>query len=511
MPKVLLVDDEPDICWIMAELLKGGGYDVRTAFDFERALSIIESDELDAAVVDIVLPSGGGIEILKHIHSREPYIPVIMITGKPDLSQMPYMVRAGAYDFLLKPIKGDDLISTVSRAVEKKRLVFEKRKLEHELQLHAQQLEALVAERSRELAEAHNFLNTVLDSSTEYAIIAIDTKGLVTLFNRGAELMFGCAADQVLGRRARELVNDEGCGPDDAPFLIRGQQAERTGCYQGEMELGKEDGNSFAASVAITPIREYAGRLLGYLAIIKDLTAERRNEERLRRMRERLAHQERIADLGRMAAQVAHEVKNPLSGLRLYSLHLKGKIADKLDQGEMSIIDKIIGGIDHLFDTVEQVIDFARPISLTRRRLSLNALVEDVLHFLGPQLNGNHIEVQKEMAESGAFANVDEASIRSSLINLLLNSIEAMPDGGVLMIETREVERAVRLDISDTGCGMTSEQVRNVFEPFYTTKSKGLGLGMSYAQKVVKQHGGTIVLMSQTGKGTRVWITLPLD
>jgi PAS domain S-box-containing protein len=494
----------------MAELLKREGYETLTASDFDGAISVIEGDMLDAAVVDINLPGKSGIELLKDLSSREPYIPVIMITGEPNLSQMPEIVRSGAYDFISKPVVKDVLIRAVSKAVEKKRLVDEKRNLQEEIKRHAEQLELIVAERTREVAEAHKFLNTVLDSSTAYAIIAIDLDARVTLFNRGAELIFGHKVKDILGEPAAQLAaGDHGSG--EKPILGMAQEATGQGRNQTEIELRRVDGSTFIASVTITPISKAEGRMLGYLLIVKDLTAERLGEEHLRQMRERLAHNEKIAALGRMAAQVAHEVKNPLAGLRLYTLHLKGKLTGKVAASEMALVDKIIDGINQLSDTAEKVLNFARPINLTRRRVDLNRVILDSLALLEPQLKANKIAVKLTLDESRGEALLDEASMRSTLINLMLNSIQAMPEGGDLMVSTTTSDGALELSIADTGCGMTEEQLRNVFEPFYTTKSHGLGLGMSFASLVIERHGGNVSVESRANEGTRIKITLPFE
>jgi PAS domain-containing protein len=126
-----------------------------------------------------------------------------MITGEPNVSHLPEIVRSGAYDFIAKPVLKDVITRAVARAAEKKRLGDEKRKLEEEVKLHAEELERRVEQRTAELAEAHSFLNLVLDSSTEYAIVAVDMEAHITLFNRGAELLFGYAAAETLGRRPR--------------------------------------------------------------------------------------------------------------------------------------------------------------------------------------------------------------------------------------------------------------------------------------------------------------------
>lgn len=378
MPTVLLVDDEPSIRLTMGEFLKRAGYAVVSAADYESAAAV-RAEDVDVAVVDINLPGRSGVELLQRLGGAEVYVPVIMITGEPNLSLIPQIVRAGAYDFIAKPIIKDVLLSAVARAAEKKRLVDEKRRLEEEIKRHAEELETRVAERTAELFEAH----------------------------------------------------------------------------------------------------------------------------------QRLAHQEKIAALGRVAAQVAHEVKNPLAGLLLYSLHLRGKVAGKLPEGEAALIDKIVETINHLTSTVEQILSFARPISLAPRRVDLNRVVGDVLQLLEPQLAANRVEVRLCLSEPDAAGVLDESSLRAALMNLMLNAIQAMPGGGTLSVATERTADALRLDISDTGAGMGEEQAKKIFEPFYTTKPQGLGLGMPFAKKIVAQHGGTISFDSRPGEGTTIRVELP--
>jgi PAS domain S-box-containing protein len=509
VPRVLLVDDEPNMRWTMAEFLKRGGYETLTAEDFDGAVSVLGDAEVDAAVVDIILPGRSGIELLKELSGRESYVPVIMITGEPNHSQVPEIIRAGAYDFIAKPILKESLLKAVSRAVEKKRLFEEKRRLEREIKRHAEGLEARVAERTAELAEAHNFLNLVLDSSTEYAIVATDLKRRITLFNRGAERMFGYTAGEAVGQTPSDLLGQQESEQLKRALLgsVEGDGARAQ--HQAEVTFRRAGGEEFVASLTVTAIRQGDGTVIGRLGVIKDLTAERESAERLRLMQERLARQEKIAALGRAAAQVAHEVRNPLAGLLLYSMHLRDKAAGSLPDSELALVDKIIATVNHLTDTVEQVLNFARPVNLAPRVADLNRVVADVLHLLGPQLSAHRVEQRLELDERGCPGLIDEASVRSALLNLILNAVQAMPDGGTLTVRTVADEHSPRVEIADTGRGMTDEQLEHVFEPFYTTKSQGLGLGLPYARKVVEQHGGTISVESRAGAGTTIRVALP--
>jgi two-component system, NtrC family, sensor histidine kinase HydH len=377
MTKILLVDDEPSIRLTMGEFLKRAGYSVVTAADYNAAV-VHKAEDLDVAVIDINLPGKNGIQLLQNIRDAEVYVPVIMITGEPNLSVIPEIVRAGAYDFIAKPIVKDVLLNAVGRAAEKKRLIDEKRRLEEEIRRHTEELETRVAERTAELVETHK----------------------------------------------------------------------------------------------------------------------------------RLVTQERIAALGRAAAQVAHEVKNPLAGLLLYSLHLKGKAAN-FSENEKYLVDKIVDTINHLNSRVEQILGFARPVNLTLRPRNLNQMINDVLELLRPQLTANKVEVRLSLDQHAAHGMFDDASIRGALMNLMLNSIEAMPDGGILSITSDRISDALRVEIVDTGRGIGEEEAKKIFEPFYTTKTNGLGLGMPYARRIVEQHGGSIALNSHPGEGTTISVILP--
>lgn len=232
-------------------------------------------------------------------------------------------------------------------------------------------------------------------------------------------------------------------------------------------------------------------------------------QRRLVDAQERLAHNEKVAILGRVAAQVAHEVRNPLSGLLLYSLHLKSKVADELTADKVELIDKIIATINHLTSTTEQILDFDRPVRLMPRWVDLNRLITDVIQLLKPQISANRIEVRLDLCNPHLMGMLDEASTSAALLNLVLNAIQAMPDGGRLTITSGSEGGLIWLVVSDSGSGIARERLKQIFEPFHTTKSRGLGLGISYAQKMIEQHGGTILIESQLGEGTDVRIELP--
>jgi two-component system, NtrC family, sensor histidine kinase HydH len=236
-----------------------------------------------------------------------------------------------------------------------------------------------------------------------------------------------------------------------------------------------------------------------------------RKQRRLVEVNQQLAQNERVATLGRVAAQVAHEVRNPLAGLLLYSEHLKGKINGKLPNGDAQLIDKIIDTINNLTATTEQILNYARPVTLAPRKVDLNEVARDATQLLSSEIAAHSIETKLELDSSPVTGMLDEPSIRATTLNLVLNAVQAMPAGGHLTISTSSNEGKLLMLISDTGSGMSADQIKQIFEPFNTTKSRGLGLGMPYAQKIIQQHGGQIVVESQPGKGTDVRIELPAN
>lgn len=236
-----------------------------------------------------------------------------------------------------------------------------------------------------------------------------------------------------------------------------------------------------------------------------------RKQERLIAANEQLAQSEKVATLGRVAAQVAHEVRNPLAGLLLYSEHLKSKLDGKAQNGEAQLVDKIIATINNLTATTEQILNFARPVTLAPKRLDLNEVAQDVIQLLSTEIAAHAIETKLDLDPSPVAGMLDEPSIRAATLNLVLNAVQAMSKGGLLTISTGTTSGNLWMEIKDTGAGMSPAQAKEIFEPFKTTKSRGLGLGMPYAQKIIHQHGGQIVVESREGQGTQVRIELPIN
>lgn len=352
---------------------------------------------------------------------------------------------------------------------------------------------AVVRRQQKELSDSEEHYRLLFDSNPEPMwIVRTDDARLVSV-NDAALALYGYDRREFLQLTENDLRGT----PEKAPSLATPDPDE----YHR-----RKGGTVFAAESSSHPI-EFEGTS-ARLVLVRDITKRRAAENAVREMQDQLARNERISALGRAAAQVAHEVKNPLAGLRLYSLHLKSRAEGKLSESEMAMVDKIADGIGRLAVTTEQILNFARPVELKLTEYDLNNMLTDILQVLSPQLRENSVELRTDLSPSPVLVRVDEASMQAALLNLALNAVQSMPEGGQLKVSTQIIDTQALITISDTGCGMSADQVAQVFEPFYTTKSQGLGLGMPFAKKIIEQHSGTIVVTSHPGTGTEVAIRL---
>ena len=228
----------------------------------------------------------------------------------------------------------------------------------------------------------------------------------------------------------------------------------------------------------------------------------------LRNSRDELIQVERLATAGKMAASFAHEIRNPLSSMRMLAQMLmrKKESSAKWEQSMRYILEEI----ERIDVIVKGLMDFARPASLELAPHNLNQVLQEVLNLMEANLSHHQIQLVKKLDPNLPAIRFDSNKLKQAFMNVVLNAMEAMPDGGRLGILTLQDSDRVRIDVVDTGVGIPAEDLDRLFEPFFTTKSQGTGLGLANAKRVFEQHGGDIRIKSVVGKGTAVslWLLL---
>ena len=232
---------------------------------------------------------------------------------------------------------------------------------------------------------------------------------------------------------------------------------------------------------------------------VSDLTEELEQKNAL------LARRSRLAELGEMAAGLAHEIRNPLGGIRLYAGLLERDLAKAPESA--ALLDKIRLGVEQLDRIVREMLDFTRPIVLERRETSLEQVLEEALGFALPPGQGL-VRIRRDYG-TDLRAPVDLHHLRRALLNLLLNAVEAMPEGGELGLVLKPAPEAVEIRIEDTGSGVPPDALGRIFDPFFTSKAQGTGLGLAIVQRVVEAHGGSVAAENRPGGGAAFRILLP--
>lgn len=339
------------------------------------------------------------------------------------------------------------------------------------------------------LAEENERLAVVLDSMTD-GVIVLDNSHKVILCNKAAERFAPLVSQDILERHIWNVIADE----EIASFLQRAlTEQERISDREFALEA---PGSPRILSISLMPlVRE--GRIQGSIVHLEDVTEKRSREARLRRA-------ESLAALTTLSAGVAHEIKNPLGSI---GIHIQ--LIQKAMSGKDSIpTDAIEHYLDVINEEVERlnkiVVDFlfaVRPMDSHLIEDDLNRIVHEVLEFVKYELEAGGVTLVENLDPNVPTLMLDEKYIKQALLNIIKNALAAMPDGGTLTVSTRRKEDEVVLDVKDTGVGISEEIMDKIFEPYFTTKDFGSGLGLTVVYKIVKEHMAEISVVSRERKG----------
>ena len=256
-------------------------------------------------------------------------------------------------------------------------------------------------------------------------------------------------------------------------------------------------------SLSAAPLKDDKGRELGAVLIIRNL---REIEE----LKEKVRRSERLAAVGRLAAGMAHEIRNPLSSIRGFAQFFLNRFREQKTEQEYASI--MIREVDRLNRVITELLDFARPREPRREVCSLKDIINYTLKILSPELAGKKVRVEQNYEKELPPVAADQEQLSQAFLNLLLNALDAVEEDGEIIIGLQRLpdRSAVYVTIADNGSGIPPENMEKVFEPFFSTKPKGTGLGLAIAYRIVENHGGEISVNNRQGGGTIFSITLPL-
>ncbi len=505
---ILLIDDEPDILDVTALALDDAGYTVKTAGNGEDGLEAFRNFSPQIVITDIRMPGINGLEVLETIKKQSADTQVIVATAFAEMKLAVRALQLDASDFITKPIHNDALMVALERA--KHRYTIRKQLKDYTLFL-----EQGWEKTSKELIETFSYQKKLIQSSMD-GIIGCDETGKIITFNRCMERMLSTKAHLVAGNCNLEQFFT----PRDWQQFSMDLKSDRFG---GKNKLMLYETSLLDGSGKHVPVQMSCAAIMdnriesGLVCFFKDLRELRRLEKEMSDQA-KILHQDKMMSLGRLAASVAHEINNPLSGILNYvRLMIRTLSQDQISKEQknrfrnhLCLVEK---ETDRCSKIVSSLLTFSRKTPLTFKPVSIEDIINHCTVLSRHKLELGNINLTCRIERPLPPVTGDFNQLQQCLINLIFNAVDAMPDGGDLHITAgHDLKRKqISIKVEDTGHGIKEKDQKHLFEPFFTTKKEGfgIGLGLSTTYGIVERHGGTLGVENNPVKGTCFTISLP--
>jgi len=506
--KILVIDDDEAIRKVLTVTLQDAGYEVLTAADGESGLKIFAEERPDIILCDLRMPGMDGISVLKKIKAADPDKEVIVITAHADMDLAIEALQLKASDFITKPVSTAALEVALERAQERLDIT-------RELREYTALIEKRWLDTAEELAKTYTFQKNLIESSID-GIIGCDPDDRVIIFNKASEETLGYPKNAVVGKMSIDSFFPPGKYEELRGKLYGSEHGGRHRLTLYETNLVAISGQLIPAQFSGAVLYE-GGKEIGSVAFFRDLREIRRLEQQFADQA-RLLHQDKMISLGRLAASVVHEINNPLAGVLNYARLMlkilkKGPLSNDYQEKFENYLILMENEINRCSSIVSSLLAFSRKSELEFTDVAINELVEKCLMLSGHKLKLSNISLETQLPQGLPLIRGDYNQMQQCVINLIFNAIDAMPDGGRLLVATshRPSDRTVSIRIQDTGRGISKNDLPHIFEPFFTTKSEGqgLGLGLPMVEGIVERHKGRVEVTSELGKGTTFTLLFP--
>lgn len=407
-----------------------------------------------------------------------PYSEVTLVT-KNSMNIYSYLI--------LSLFVAASIVSGIVIILNKKRIqAEEKARHEQELEKYAHTLEEKVNERTKELFMEKEKLNSIL-SAIGGGILLIDKNAKILWAN---EMMKEIAGMDLIGKYCEEIWGD--C--DIKGTYIK----DNIETITLATFLGKRD-RYFQITTA--PIKGIDGKIEGYIRFVQDITE-------IKKLEEQMVQSEKLASIGRLAAGIAHEIGNPLTSIFSFVQILREMEEDEFKKESL---DTIYFHINRISEILKQLSGFSKMPSGERKECYINEIIQTSVNLIQYDKKAKNINIVKELSPTLPMIAIDGNQLSQVFVNLILNAIDAMPDGGTLTIRSMMKEKDIVIQFEDTGIGIPREELSKIFDPFFTTKERGTGLGLAVSYNIIKKMNGTLSVESELGKGTIFTITIPVN
>ncbi|RJP16170.1 MAG: hybrid sensor histidine kinase/response regulator [Candidatus Abyssobacteria bacterium SURF_5] len=500
---ILIIEDNPGDVRLVSELLSEISdltFHIETSSRLEPGCRRLAQGGIDLVLLDLLLPDSEGLDTLRKVQECAPKVPIVVLTVIKDEELAVQALSLGAQEYLFKSEMNSGMLSRgIKYSLKRKELEMALRESEERFRLAA-------------------------ESYPSFFVIYDKDRRILYMNERGMKLL-GRRREEIIGKRDEELVSPE-ITQKYLPLMFKSMETRKPQTTEFSF---RREGTEYTLVLTYVPILDEREDLKQVATFTYDITDRKLTEERLRQSElryrqlsesleetvkikvEQMRRMQSLAQIGQMVSVVAHEIRNPLQNIRMGVDSLRvvlGKERDKLE-----ILGEIDHGINLLNNTVAELLEYSKPVEMNRSLWPVSELCHQAVKGVAHLLRDVVVKVDCSPVDQSIL--VDGPKLIRVLMNLITNSVEAMPEGGNIEVNAcfleKDGKRQVVFSVADTGRGIPPEQLLLVHEPFFTTKLHGTGLGLSICRKLIDAHGGSLTITSKVNEGTRVEFSLPVE
>jgi len=535
LPRILIVDDDPEIIEMLQHLLEHSACEIEAQYSGEEAWQALLASQENAAaeydliLLDVMMTGMNGFELCERIkqHERFRFTPVLMMTALASVDNKALGLGAGADDYITKPFDPREMLARVGAMLRIRRMEQELRRRNRELAVlnTITQSVASSLDLNQILVNAMNGVADIIDVQAGCLVLLDSASGGRRVFQQfthpsDAEaeqsVLQSDIVDFVIDNRCPLLINELSADPRFAglsdgtirsalcvPLVVKDQTVGTIQVINKHTPPFDQNDQDLLLSIAAS-----VAAAIENAQLYSDLA---QSAKELERSQAQLIQAEKLAAVGRLAASIAHEINNPLQAIH-NSLHLtlRPTLSEEKRTRFLAMAQE---EVERLMDIVRRLLEFYRPSRGQRSVTDVNRVLENVLALTNKRLQHGGVKVETHLSPRLPPLHVVPDHIAQVFLNIVINAVEAMRQGGKLTIETSPSPDAqwVSIVFVDNGPGMDDETKTNIFEPFFTTKSTGTGLGLAISYGIIERHGGQIVVESTPGVGSTFTVRLPIN
>jgi PAS domain S-box-containing protein len=469
--KILLVEDDAGDHFLFKEYLsdiKNYSYSLTWANSYEQGVELVKKREHDIYFFDYLLGAKTGLDLVQHCFSEIIDVPVIILTGLGNQEADMKAMKLGVSDYLVK----DEI---------------DPEKLERTIRYSIGQSQML-----KKLKASETKFRSIFENSHDIIYVS-DSEGNLLDINKSAENLFGYSHEELLKMNTGDLYDN---AEDRLNFV---EAINRTGiCSNFEVTLKDKEGNKKFCTITASIQRRDDNEKVYYQGIIHDMTQRRKAEHDL-------MIAEKLAITGKIARILAHEVRNPLTNINLSVEQLE----EDLKEEYQPYFDIIKRNSKRINDLVTELIENSKPTELKASKSTLQSILQGTIELAKDRANLKNIKIITNFEEEPVEIDADESKLKIALLNVLINAIEAVEaNAGEIRVDYKCIDNKCKISIGDNGSGIKDEHLHKIFDPYFTGKSTGVGLGLATTRSIINMHNGKIGVETQLGKGTVFHIEL---